>query len=333
MRPLSLLLLLFLTACGSPEDPSNGANWVKRSAPVLTGEYGVASDPDVVRDGDGYRMCYTCLDPDTGHTALCGATSADGIHWSPAPAGGRPRGLLLSGLPGTDEAALEGCALLRRDNQWLLFYSAYPSPGDPVSGFPASLYRASSEDGEHYIRDGRVLAPQPGGHDNDAVYSPSFLNEGGTVLMIYTGHCYTRCTSGYGPVLLAARSDDALHWTRVPDFLVAPSADRPWSAQGIGEAAVFIGPGPRYNLLVTGRLGDGERPAVWLAQAAQLSGPWSFSGQPVLSPSGSGFDAAGLLAPTVQIEGDRMRVWYFGLGRDGHYAIGEAETRYPPTLH
>ena len=46
-----------------PSHPS----WNRFQEPVFTGQFNVASDPHVFREGATYRMYYTCLD-EQGHT-------------------------------------------------------------------------------------------------------------------------------------------------------------------------------------------------------------------------------------------------------------------------
>ncbi|GAB5536467.1 MAG: hypothetical protein Rubg2KO_27160 [Rubricoccaceae bacterium] len=329
MRLLLLCALILGAGCDTePELPTVASPWTKQAEPVWTGDI-IASDPSVVRDDDSYRMCYTCLDPATDRTAICGAGSSDGITWAHSPDRGTPTGLLIRGQPGTPEASVEGCELVKRDDEWLLYYSGYPEAGSPTPGFPASLYLASSTDGITFEREGIVLDRSAGGRDNDAVYSPTILDQDGTLSMVYTGHCYSGCRRGDGVVLLAATSTDGRTWTKASAPVLTPDESISWTTNGIGEAALFPDGSDGLALLVTGGLGDDETQRIGLARASSLEGPWTLALNPVLTPTPGAFDAAGVLAPSVLVEGDRARAWFFGLSENGAYAIGVADTSYP----
>jgi len=329
MRTFLVCLLVLGAGCDTePVIPTVAGAWTKQTEPVWTGDI-IASDPSVVRTDDGYRMCYTCLDPATDRTAICGASSSDGLAWAHSPDRGTPKGLLVRGRPGTPEASAEGCELVKRDDEWLLYYSGYPETGSPAPGFPASLYLASSPDGLTFERQGIVLDRSPGGRDNDAVYSPTILDQDGTLSMIYTGHCYSGCRQGSGAVLLGATSSDGRTWTKLASPILTSQESIPWTVNGVGEAALFPDGSGGLALLVTGGLGDDETQRVGLARAATLDGSWTLASNPILTPTPGAFDAAGVLAPSVLAEGDRARAWFFGLSENEAYAIGVAETSYP----
>ena len=329
MRVLLTCLLVIGAGCDTePELPVVAGAWTQQTEPVWTGDI-IASDPSVVREDDGYRMCYTCLDPATNRTAICGARSPDGLAWSHSPDRRTPTGLLIRGQPGTPEASVEGCELVKRGDEWFLYYSGYPETGSPVPGFPASLYLARSSDGLTFEREGIVLDRSPGGRDNDAVYSPTILEQDGTFLMVYTGHCYSGCRQGAGAVLLAATSTDGQTWTKLSQPILTPNESIPWTVNGVGEAALFSDGADGLALLVTGGLGDDETQRIGLARAETLEGPWTLASNPVLTPTPGAFNAAGVLAPSVLTEEERARAWFFGLSENGAYAIGVAETSFP----
>jgi hypothetical protein len=65
---------------------------------------------------------------------------------------------------------------------------------------------------------------------------------------------------------------------------------------------------------------------IGIARGDSPFGPWEAESEPVVAPGPAGaFDAAGALAPFVVIEGDRMRMWYLGVGDPEDFAIGYAE--------
>ena len=74
----ALAFLVLAAGCDDADpDPDGMDDWTKLPSPVWEGTLGLAADPDVIRDGDGFRMCYTCLDPAIKGPATCGATSPD----------------------------------------------------------------------------------------------------------------------------------------------------------------------------------------------------------------------------------------------------------------
>ena len=268
------------------------------------------------------------MHPRRYRTAICGAESSNGIDWSPSPDSGSPRGLLVRGVPGTAEASVEGCASVKRGAETWLYYSGYPENGNPVSGFPATLRRATSTDGRSFTRTGPVLAPRPGGYDGDAVYSPAILDRGGLLEMVYTGHCYTNCTETAGVRLLGATSSDGINWTRIETPLLEPGDGGSWTASGIAEASLFVHDG-QLAMLFTGGLEEGERHKIGLARAASLAGPWTAERDPVLLPSSGGFDSRGILAPSVLSDAGNVRAWLTGVDGAGAFTVGYAESMDP----
>ena len=56
------------------------------------------------------------------------------------------------------------------------------------------------------------------------------------------------------------------------------------------------------------------------------TGPWVFAPEPVLLPGNNGgFGDNGVVAPTVLVEGNRLRVWFHGFTSDNTIQIAWAE--------
>jgi hypothetical protein len=53
----------FAAFCGARRHRGTWATWAKQADPVSEGQF-IASDPTLVRDGDQYRMFYTCFSRD-----------------------------------------------------------------------------------------------------------------------------------------------------------------------------------------------------------------------------------------------------------------------------
>ncbi len=340
---LALFTLTFAQLASSTTAAATPSTWTKRPDPVFNGQF-VASDPSLIRDGDGYRMSYTCFDfdltpafdPDTTRAAICQATSVDGVHWrefATADPAEPILGLTLRGEPGSWAEHLEGSFLLEtEDGDELLYFSGYRHDGDPALGFPAALAVARSTDGGRtFARVGAdpILAPTPGGYDNDAVYSPAIVPYADGSGMVYAGHCYTRCDNGLGVLLLAATSPDGLTWTKRDAPVLEALPDLPWTRDGVAEPALIQGPDGVYYLFFTA-LRDADR-MIGLARSDSPFGPWEVAPDPILTPSNSpdAFDTAGVLAPDVRIEGDLARMWFLGTSREDDFAIGYAEAAWP----
>ena len=77
----SVLLAFCFTNCGKVEPASYSnpgsatlsfSNWTKESSPVFSGDYNIASDPTVFKDGSIYRMYYTCYYVDVSQSTPAG---------------------------------------------------------------------------------------------------------------------------------------------------------------------------------------------------------------------------------------------------------------------
>ena len=218
------------------------------------------------------------------------------------------------------------------EGTYLLYYSGYETEGDPAMGFPAKLTVASSTDGTHFERvsNDPILYPTPGWYDNDAVYSPAVAVAGEELVMVYAGHCYTDCRSGWGVTLLGATSSDGLTWTKLEQpVLQGTTLGLDWTKDGVGEPALLYGSDGQWHLFFTA-LEDATR-EIGLASGTTPFGPWTVLDQPILQPTPGEFDEGGVLAPFVLQEGDLLRMWYLGqtLGEQA-FAIGYAEAPAPP---
>ena len=300
---------------------------LRKAAQVWRGTV-LASDPSVVLRRSDLAMAYTDLDVATNRTVLALAVSNDGRRWRTEWNAQGVGGLVLAGREGRWDENLESAALLRTDRGWRLYYSGYPDEGRPVKGFPAALGLAASGDGRTFVRssDEPVLRPTPGWYDNDAVYSPTLLHERGAYTMIYVGHAYTDVSKiGAGGVyLLWAVSDDGVIWRKGEAPLAGPGSFGDWRRDGLAEPfLVRRGPGA-YLLFYTGL--RGEERALGVATAPTPTGPWDFGRRPILRPGPPGSaDARQVLAPSVLLEGDLLRLWYLAVDSRGRLSVGYAE--------
>lgn len=326
---IAVITSLVLALPAHAATAQSSAEWSKRPEPIFTGQF-IASDPAVIRDGALYRMFYTCWFPgeERFSAAICQATSDDGEHWANVQVDGAFEGVVLMGRDGEWDEHLEASFAVKRDGEYLLYYSGYRHEGVPAMGFPAALAVARSTDGVHFerVEDGPIIQPTPGWLDNDAVYSPAIIEHEDQLLMVYAGHCYTSCDAGYGVSLLSASSNDGIHWIKHTEPVLQAVAGIDWTRDGVAEPALVETDGDFY-LFFTGL--DGDARVIGIARSAEPFGPWEVAPDPIITPSPDGFDAGGVLAPDVRIEGDLARMWFLGVALDEVIAIGYAEAPFP----
>lgn len=308
------------------------SSWTRRGEPIFKGQFWCASDPSVIRDGDIYRMFYTGVNPATApvRTVICQALSKDGLSWDYAPTGDDIKGLAMKGVTGTWEEALEGCFILKKDDEYLLYYSGYRDEGDPSRGFPAALTVVRSKDGLDFERifEKPILSPTPGGYDNDAVYCPTILKEDGRHYMVYCGHCYTHCDKGGGVRLLGATSDDGIKWTKRDEPVLEGRSDISWTSGGVAEPSLVKGPDGAFYLFFTGL--EGEARVLGVARGDSPFGPWTINPKPIIVPSRTNqFGEAQVLAPCVLIEDGTVRMWHLSANAEGRIATAYAESPWP----
>lgn len=282
-------------------------------------------------------MAYTCFvldpnaafDPETTRAGVCEAVSTDGLSWRALPAVDGIEGLVMRGREGSWAEHLEASFMVKRGGEYLLHYSGYRNKGFPAQGFPAALAVSRSTDGVHFepVPDRPILPLTPDWLDNDAVNSPTIVERGGELVMVYAGHCYTRCDSGSGVTLLAATSPDGLVWTKRAEPVLTARSDLGWTRDGVAEPALLLGPDGAWQLFFVGLL-DARR-LIGVARGPTPFGPWDVDPNPIVVPSTAGFDRAGTFAPDVRLEGVTERMWFLGQTPEEDLAIGYAEAPWP----
>jgi predicted GH43/DUF377 family glycosyl hydrolase len=347
---LAILAGLLLCACGNPSLSQNTVNsstgwvtWSKETQTVYTGSTRIVSDPAVISDEAGFRMVYTAVDfgdKTAPHAGVALATSEDSLTWTPVATSinnasenlSAMRGEVLRGRIGEWDENLETPFLLKTNNGYYLYYSGYRDgvrPGEPGKGFPASLGLAISHDGVNFTRaqSEPILAPTAGTFDADAIYSPDIIPYQGGYLMVYAGHCYNNCPGAPGVRVMAATSNDGIHWAKVAEPLLSPKAPPEWMRDGVAEPAILLGPDGKLYLFFTGV--KGQEHVIGVSRAASLDKAWDVDPDPIVTPAAGTFDETGDAAPTVLLENGRVRMWFVGTNRTGQYSIGYAEAPWP----
>lgn len=306
------------------------STWSKRVQPIYSGPYSLVGDPSVIKDGALYRMAYTCYDPKRKGPAMCQATSPDGLDWTDVKVPGPIPGLMVQARPGKWDDAHETPYLYKHGDTYFLYFVGYRDKGGFAKSFPAFLGLATSKDGVNFERqDEPVLKPTPGGYDNEAVFSPSIVEYQGELVMIYTGHCWTNCPNGKGVFLLAATSKDGRQWVKRPKPILDKAQLPSQVKDGAAESEIVRGPDGQYYLFMSWLYGDSVH-EIGVARSATPFGPWEINAQPIVKrPEGRGFDDVGPIAPSVLIEGGKVRMWFHGFSKRKSIEIGYAEAPWP----
>jgi predicted GH43/DUF377 family glycosyl hydrolase len=309
-----------------PESRGQSFNGLTKTGTFFQGTI-IASDPTIVKVGNGLRMYYTDLNVDKLRTVIATATSADGTTWSTEGSGSGVSGIALDGRDGMWDENIESASIIRVGGSWKLYYSGYRDKGNPFKGFPAAMGLAISTDGQNFKRvsDSPILNPTPGWYDNDAVYSSTVYYENGTYYMIYVGHAYTNTSKidVGGVYLLGATSKDGINWAKKVEPIARPYQFPGWRSDGLAEPYLVKGKDGKFYLFFTGLQGEQRNIGVGVGNSPH--GPFEFSSAPILKPGKRGTpDESLVLAPAVMLDGDNLRMWYLASTKGEILSIGEA---------
>ncbi len=305
------------------------ATWSKRSTPIHSGPFSLVGDPSVIRDGAVYRMAYTCFEPKRKGPAICGATSTDGINWADVPAPGPLAGRLIATRPGKWDDTHETPFLLKRDGEYLLYFAGYRNRGGHFKSFPLQIGLARSSDGERFERvsDDPILKVSADGFDSDAVFSPTIVEYAGELVMLYTAYCFDTCKREKGVYLMAATSRNGRDWVKREKPILSKADVK--TKDGVAESEVIKGPDGDYYLFMTLLYGGDKGHDIGIARSDSPFGPWQFASESVVRRKAGEFDHIGPIAPSVLIEGDKVRMWFHGFSQRKTIEIGYAESSWP----
>ena len=310
------------------------STWTKRSQPIHSGPYSLVGDPSVIKDGQRYRMYYTCFDPRRKGPAICQATSEHGYDWTDVQVSKPVPGLMIEARPGRWDDAHETPYALKYRGTYFLYFVGYRDKGGFAKSFPAYLGLATSTDGVHFTReDEPIVKTTPQGYDNDAVFSPSIVPYQGELVMIYTGHCWTNCPKGKGVFLMAATSSDGKNWVKRPAPILDKKALPAEVKDGAAESEIVLGPDGMYYLFMSWLYGNGTHD-IGVARSASPFGPWVVNPLPIVKRPAEqkGFDDVGPIAPSVLIEDGKVRMWFHGFSKRKSIEIGYAQAPWPLKL-
>ena len=308
--------------------PPSKVLFKKRQHSVFGGQYGwLAGDASVIKEGKKFLMAYTCHDAyrKIEGTALCIATSDDGIDWKHPDKKSKTWGRVAKPSEDDWDRAQETSFLLndKSSHKHLLYYVGYKGDGFFFSGADVGL--AISEDGKSFTRleEPIIRRGKPGSLDSFGITSPSIVQHSGVYHMLYVGWCMENCPSKAITHLMYASSKDGVRWEKHGKLNI-DFHDTPF-AFGVAEPEMLLGPDKKWYVFFTSTEG---RHVIGIARSYKLTGPWEIRKEPVFNISSSEFDASGALAPSVLVDGDKVRMWFNGQHKN-KINIGYAEAAWP----
>jgi predicted GH43/DUF377 family glycosyl hydrolase len=324
-----LIIAIGIIACSSDESSETKVKFTKRSEPVWEGVL-TAADPSVIRDGDTLRMFYSSLitTPEE-RLVIAGAKSVDGIHWIPANEIDNAESVALNVTPGTWDDHLEAVSVIKSGNELWMYYCGYPDEADAVGKIVAEGEIGLAKSGNHVtftrsFSDPILSLGSSNTKDANALFSPTIIKEGNTYYMLYVGYCIENCTPAFIGIL-GATSTDGETWTKLSEPVISGSDFNLDWAEVIKEPAIVKGPDGVFYLFISGDTGIG------VARSNSILGPYEVYPEPILKKEYD-WESYSVIAPSVIIENNKVRMWYMGVtvsGTGADFAIGYAESPFP----
>jgi predicted GH43/DUF377 family glycosyl hydrolase len=214
--PISVLIISLFIILSGTEIPAQTDFTHVTNKPVLSygspGKWdsGTVWNPTVIKDGDTLRMWYTGMDAivwDYHPGSIGYAWSVSGTQWFRFS--GNP---VLSAELDWEVSSLFGCAVIKEDNLFKMWYGAAGTPSE-IIGY------ATSEDGKNWTKySDPVLEPGPGNDwDLQIVIPQSVIKEGETYKMWYWGGRKGFPQESAIPQTGLATSPDGINWTKYDD--------------------------------------------------------------------------------------------------------------------
>ena len=230
------------------------------------------------------------------------ASSKDGINWTTYPSP------VLSPTPGTwDAYTVEAPMVIRQSGQYKMWYTSFLSPTSPNStGYATSL------DGIHWTKyaGNPVLGPGKAAWEAGGPYACDVIPFPGGYKMWYSGSDATFQKGNIG----CATSTDGIAWIKdtVNNPVFKAGASGQWD-DGVVTTPRVVQTGRTYNLYYTGWRTDTGPRAGGVAISNDTGKTWTrYAGNPVIAPSGVGWDGTWLEVGTVLQRGDTLDMWYDG---------------------
>ena len=248
------------------------------------------------------------------------ASSKDGINWAMYPTP------VLSPTPGTwDAYTIEAPMVIRQNGQYKMWYNSYLSPTSP--GY---LGYATSSDGIHWTKysGNPVMGPGKSAWEAGGPASCDVIPFPGGYKLWYTGLDATFLKGNIG----YATSADGIVWVRdtVSNPVLKSGASGQWD-DGLVATPQVLQFGNTCLMYYTGFRTSTSPRAAGVATSNDTGKTWTrYSGNPVLVPSGTGWDGTWIEVGTVLQRGDTLDMWYDGdvsPVSTNRYRIGHATSR------
>jgi predicted GH43/DUF377 family glycosyl hydrolase len=228
------------------------------------------------------------------------ASSKDGISWTMYPSP------VLSPTANTwDAYTTDGPMVIREKGQYKMWYTSYLSPTAPDY-----LGYATSPDGIHWTKyaGNPVMGPGKAAWEVAGPYCCSIIPVAGGYRMWYAGVDGTFVTDNIG----YAASVDGIVWVKdtVNNPVLKVGATGQWDDATVGVPQVLLIGKTYYMWYLGWRSTSGPR-AVGVAISNDSGKTWTkHPGNPVLVPSGAGWDGSWVEGGTVLQRGDSLDMWY-----------------------
>lgn len=190
------------------------------------------------------------------------------------------------------------------------------------SGFDGHTWHtgvATSPDGEHWRKRGKILSPDAGTWEGDyiAANGAALAEADGSLAYLYQAGRLAR--------IGLARSSNGLRWTKQPQPVLEPGPRGSWDERGVADPYVVETGGKRY-LFYTG-MDRARRQRLGIAVSGDGMTWCKLRSNPVLEVGDYGaFDENGLGEPAVWVSGGQYWMLYCGRGRTEVRRMGLAES-------
>lgn len=327
---IATVFLAFLALSCNDDKEQTALSFDKVPNPVWEGAL-TAADPDVIRDGDTLRMYYSSLVIDGDEKlVLAGAKSIDGTNWIPSDNNQLGKeSIALDANPGKWDNHLEANAVILDGDQVTMFYCGYEEEAEVAGTIVAEgqIGLATTSDNIKFTRsssDPILGLGETNTKDANALFSPTILKEGNTYYMLYVGYCIENCSPAFIGIL-GATSPDGVNWTKLPNPVLAGTDKNLSWAEVIKEPDLVKGPDGLFYLFISGDH------SIGVARSENILGPYEVYPEPIIQPTLS-WEGSDVIAPSVIIENNKVRIWYMGVqvnGSGADFSIGYAESDFP----
>jgi predicted GH43/DUF377 family glycosyl hydrolase len=314
MKNLMIQGLLILTIMLGAGEAFGQFVWMKDARnPVLSG--GAAGEwnrhvsvPSVLYNSDSarYEMWFSASSATTSDWRpyrIGFAVSQDGINWTM-----HPTAVLSPEINGWDSYSVETATVIRENGSYKMWYV-----GRDGSSSPNSVGYAISPDGIQWTKyiGNPVMLPGSAAWEGGGFWTVNIVNVFGGYRMYYDAFTLDHSSSNIG----TSFSDDGITWIRdtVNNPILKKGASDEWDDVFVINPQV-LQIGTETIMLYSGGEATGQNPSkIGIALSNDSGITWSkYSGNPVMVPSKTGWDASYINNISILQRGDSLHMWYTG---------------------